>query len=217
MQIDLTKYDFFVFDCDGVILDSNLIKTQAFKESLLNYPDEQVLEFLAYHRENGGISRYYKFNYFFDQIMKMENYEQSLQTALKDYANILEVELLSCSFVPGVIKFLSLLNDHKKDAYVNSGSSENELNKIFKLRGINNFFKEIKGSPDSKYSNMNHIFNDRKKGSKGLFFGDSLVDFQVANKFSIDFIYVESFSEWKDFPKNITKIEDFEDLKELII
>ena len=98
MQIDLTKYDFFVFDCDGVILDSNLIKTQAFKESLLNYPDEQVLEFLAYHRENGGISDTTSL-ITFDQIMKMEDYEQSLQTALKDYANILEVELLSCSFV----------------------------------------------------------------------------------------------------------------------
>ena len=28
------KYDFFIFDCDGVILDSNDLKTYAFKKVL---------------------------------------------------------------------------------------------------------------------------------------------------------------------------------------
>ena len=36
------QYDFAVFDCDGVILDSNEIKTQAFRESLPGQPDELV-------------------------------------------------------------------------------------------------------------------------------------------------------------------------------
>ena len=30
MTIDITQYDTIAFDCDGVILDSNKVKTEAF-------------------------------------------------------------------------------------------------------------------------------------------------------------------------------------------
>ena len=59
MQIDFKNFDFFVFDCDGVILDSNLLKTIAFSKSLPEYP-EKVSKFIDYHKANGGISRYKK-------------------------------------------------------------------------------------------------------------------------------------------------------------
>ena len=34
MKISLKKIEFVIFDCDGVILDTNKIKTEAFKKTL---------------------------------------------------------------------------------------------------------------------------------------------------------------------------------------
>jgi len=33
-MINIDKYDFFIFDCDGIILDSNKLKSNAFTEAL---------------------------------------------------------------------------------------------------------------------------------------------------------------------------------------
>ncbi len=212
MQIDIGKYDFIVFDCDGVILNSNKLKTSAFRNSLFNYSEDKVSEFIKYHQNNGGISRYKKFDYFFSQIMKLDDYKDLLQIALGNYENILKNELISCSFVPGVIEFLGFLRNQKKEIYVNSGSSEDELKKIFKLRNIDKFFDEIKGSPNSKESNMNQIVISRNKNSKGLFFGDSFIDHEVANNLHIDFIFVSGYSEWNDIPDGLVTINDFSEI-----
>ena len=144
--------------------------------------------------------------------MKLDDYKDLLQIALGNYENILKNELISCSFVPGVIEFLGFLRNQKKEIYVNSGSSEDELKKIFKLRNIDKFFDEIKGSPNSKESNMNQIVISRNKNSKGLFFGDSFIDHEVANNLHIDFIFVSGYSEWNDIPDGLVTINDFSEI-----
>jgi len=63
-MLDLLKYDYLIFDCDGVILDSNRLKSQAFADALLDEPPERIKAFVRYHKQHGGISRYEKFRYF---------------------------------------------------------------------------------------------------------------------------------------------------------
>ena len=68
-MINLQDYDIFIFDCDGVILDSNKLKSDAFRQALEYEPEEMVEELVRYHKLNGGISRYEKFNYFYKSIV----------------------------------------------------------------------------------------------------------------------------------------------------
>ena len=63
-MIDLQEYEYFFFDCDGVILDSNKLKSSAFAESLVDEPSSLIANFIEYHKKNGGISRYEKFRCF---------------------------------------------------------------------------------------------------------------------------------------------------------
>ena len=116
MQVDFKNFDFFVFDCDGVILDSNLLKTTAFSKSLPEYPHEKVSKFINYHKANGGISRYKKFDYFFKEIMQIEHRDDLILQALRNYESYIFEKLLSCNFVPGVEKFLNHLKRLGKDA-----------------------------------------------------------------------------------------------------
>ena len=53
---DIREYLTLVFDCDGVLLDSNKVKTDAFYKSALPYGENAANELVSYHKENGGIS-----------------------------------------------------------------------------------------------------------------------------------------------------------------
>jgi len=60
-MLDLANYKTLVFDCDGVILNSNKLKTQAFYQATLPYGESKAQAMVNYHVQNGGISRYRKF------------------------------------------------------------------------------------------------------------------------------------------------------------
>ena len=46
----MKKYKSLIFDCDGVILNSNKIKTEAFRKILQKYNQNAVDEFINYHK-----------------------------------------------------------------------------------------------------------------------------------------------------------------------
>ena len=64
------KYKVVILDCDGVILDSNNLKTEAFKRVLgsKEYDSGLIRKFIMYHKKNGGVSRYEKFKVFIKRL-----------------------------------------------------------------------------------------------------------------------------------------------------
>ena len=53
-----------IFDCDGVITDTNSLKTDAFESIADEFLSKEAKELLLnYHNSNGGKSRWEKFNY----------------------------------------------------------------------------------------------------------------------------------------------------------
>ena len=53
-MINFEKYSFIIFDYDGVVLDSNKLKSEAFAEALKNEPPDLVLELVEFHNNNKG-------------------------------------------------------------------------------------------------------------------------------------------------------------------
>ena len=82
------NYYSYIFDCDGVILDSNKLKTEAFREILIDERYEDIELFIEYHQLNQGINRYEKLKYFFEQIKKTKNYETEYNLLLKKFSSI---------------------------------------------------------------------------------------------------------------------------------
>ena len=58
MNCSINSYKSIVFDCDGVILNSNSIKTQAFYDTTAFLGVDVANELKNYHLANGGVSRY---------------------------------------------------------------------------------------------------------------------------------------------------------------
>lgn len=190
------KYKTLVFDCDGVILNSNKVKSNAFYQTTLPYGKAAAKAMLEYHIEHGGISRYEKFTYFLDKIMPSTTADigPGLEQLLKNYANIVKQGLLGCEIAQGLYE----LREYTKHAkwLIVSGGDQAELRDLFARRDISNLFDGgIFGSPDNK-----DIILSREKGNgniqhPALFLGDSKYDYQAANTAGLDFIFLTSWTE----------------------
>lgn len=211
------NYQNFLFDCDGVILNSNSIKTDGFKFALQNEDKFLIDDFIEYHKNNQGVSRYEKIKYFLKYIKKTEFNQNRYNEILNKYASFCEKELLKARLVPGVLAFLERLRLNKNKCFVISGSDQKELIGIFNKRNLNIYFTKILGSPKNKYENIKYLFDNNMINSSIVYFGDAESDYEAANKFNLDFYYIYSFSDWKNginFCKNnrCKILKDFSDI-----
>ncbi|WP_022728612.1 HAD family hydrolase [Fodinicurvata sediminis] len=194
------RYHVAVFDCDGVILASNRLKSQAFAQALEGEDPALVAEFVAWHQANGGIARQVKFDHFFRSMKGISAPEEPVRQAVDRYGRIVRQGLRDCALIPGVEELLPALQARNIACYVNSGGSEAELREIFAERGLAQWFRGIYGSPDDKFNNMKRAGLEDLGSGEGLLLGDSRVDREVARHYSLDFVYVAHESEWQPEP-----------------
>ena len=192
-MINLRNYKQVFFDCDGVILDSNRVKSEAFSTALSGESQILIDEFLQYHKQNGGISRFVKFVYFFKVIKNQSDYQNDLNRVLKKYSELSLQGLMECKEIPYVRDILQLLNDFGIDCYVVSGGEQGEVRSVFKSRKLSSYFKGIYGSPITKGEHLKKI-----SPNVALYFGDAMSDYMAAKYAKIDFIYICGSSEWLD-------------------
>ena len=215
-MLSLNQYKTVFFDCDGVILQSNNIKTNVFRDVLESEDKNIVDKFISYHKKNGGISRYKKFEHFYKFLKKDRDFKNKSMVAVEKYSSLVYNYLLSIDYVPGFTNLLNFLNEEKIACYVISGGDQQELHKVFKIRGIYAKFVQILGSPISKFKNAETLNKAMLIKKPAILFGDSLVDMKIACKYGVDFCFINQFSEWK-FGKlvvrkyNYTSIDNFND------
>ena len=208
----MKNYSHLFFDCDGVILNSNKIKTDAFYKLALNFGELQAQKLVNHHLENGGISRYEKIKFFQKNILKNTNIKL-YQELVDNYGKILKEKLIKAEISKGVFKIKQFFPNSK--ITVVSGSDQNELRWLFKEKRIDHLFNNgIFGSPKNKIEILEEIFSGFKGEEKSIFIGDSKYDFEVSKFFKIDFAFISEWSDLSDWTKfaKINKIKTFKDI-----
>lgn len=139
-----------LFDFDGVILDSMKIKGDGFVELLKEYPESARRELEKYHYANGGVSRFAKIRYFFNQILHQKISETEVEYLSDCFGKIIAEKLFASE------NLISDTVDFIKKNYVNynfhivSGAEHQELNHLCKYFNLTQYFKSIEGSPTKK-------------------------------------------------------------------
>jgi len=202
--IDLSGYNLIIFDCDGVILNSNHLKTSAFYKAALFAGKDIATRFAQYHADNGGVSRYVKFNFFIKHFLNInphsEKGQQLFESLLHDYSLRVKQAMLKCEMT-------TALESLKRKTFsaswaVASGSDQEELRSIFRERNLANYFDlGIFGSPKCKISIVRDLISEKLNPSKALIIGDSFLDYRVSVEMQTDFIYISGWSECSEIKK----------------
>jgi phosphoglycolate phosphatase-like HAD superfamily hydrolase len=189
MNILIEKIKTIFWDFDGVIMDSMSVRDKGFEIVLKNYPQEQVALLMAYHRDNGGLSRYHKFRYFFEEIRGEIISDLDIKILADEFSivmlgNLLDESLLIKDSFDFIKKNYSKFNMH-----IVSGSDEVELRHICETLGLANYFISIHGSPTPKVELVKRIMSQKQyKKEESCLIGDSFNDLEAAEYNSILFI-----------------------------
>ena len=196
-----------VFDCDGVVLNSNRIKTWAFKQATLPYGESAARAMVDYHVANGGVSRYEKFTHFLEQITPNTAPDaklKSLEQLLVVYAAAVKQGLLECEMADG----LSELRKQTQGArwLIVSGGDQAELREVFVARGIADWFDGgIFGSPDAKPDILAREIANGNIQHPAVFLGDSQYDYYCAKAAGLDFVFIYGWTETAEWQQFVAK------------
>lgn len=179
----LSKYKQILFDFDGVLFDTNHIKKQNIFDAAKLFVEVQIAqEFTQYFTANNGIPREKKIFLFF------QGKEHIANNILKTYNN-LNNNLDSAMPINGVREFLEQCKS--KNKIIISGGDYNEIMNLLWKNNLDKYFQSILCGPLTKDQNFKKI--DLNKST--VFFGDSFHDYEVAQKYSVDFIFVYGVSQ----------------------
>ena len=219
MQIDIKQYKSIVFDCDGVVLDSNVVKTEAYFRTAKNLgaSDADAQALVDYHVRLGGISRYHKFDYYLREILQQSATQEAIQMLLDEFARELEVGLLHCEVAPGLLALREITPD--ANWMILSGGDQQEIRTLFAKRNLQSLFDGgLFGSPDNKDTVLAREKTNGNLQFPALFIGDSKYDYEAATRAGLDFIFLSNWTEvadWHDFCSS-NKIEVLGSISDLL-
>lgn len=195
----INKYDVYIFDCDGVILNSNQLKIDAMEKTLLvlGFSQNEVSKCVNYFRNNFGKSRFHHIKVFIEQYLSQgtNGNSNSLESEiLRIFSEQCQSLYLEAEITPDFLIFLASVKGKK---YIASGSAQEELRQVFLERKLAYLFDGIYGSPATKAEN---IFNILTEGgsNNAVMFGDALSDLEASVENKIDFIGYRSYSNIPD-------------------
>jgi len=198
LKTDIKKYKTIMFDCDGVVLNSNHLKIQAYFDVAIQFGanQTQAKALVDHHIALGGISRYPKFEYFLREVMHQAVTDDAMDALLNAFTTQVRRLLSTCEVSP----YLDALKHATKESkwMILSGGDQAEIREIFKLRQLDTFFEGgVFGSPDNKDLVLAREKENGNIQFPALFIGDSRYDYQASTKAGLDFVFL---SDWTDVP-----------------
>jgi phosphoglycolate phosphatase-like HAD superfamily hydrolase len=194
-------YRTLVFDCDGVVLNSNKVKTKAFYEAALPYGEGPAQALVEHHVANGGVSRYSKFEHFLNQLVPSDTVGPGLDQLLDVYARKVREGLIECEADSGLLELREQTTS--TSWLIVSGGDQAELREVFSEKGLAQLFDGgIYGSPDTKVEILARELREGRILGPALFIGDSRYDHETSVNAGLDFVFVNQwteFAEWKSY------------------
>ena len=206
MKIDLSAYKTIVFDCDGVVLNSNQTKIDAYfaVAKKMGGTDAQAQAFVDYHVAKGSFPRNGKTEYYLTEIVKQPVTKAVMQQYMQAFEDVLDVTLMQCEIATG-LEALKAATPQAKWMLV-SGGDQAELRRIFPRRQLAQLFEAgIFGGPDKKDEVLSREIANGNLQFPALFVGDSKYDHQAASRAGLDFVFLSAWTEVPDWQAYCTE------------
>lgn len=181
-----------ILDFDGVVIESNDIKTEAFFAVFSRYP-EHVATVMAYHHANVSASRYAKFQFFVDEVLGRRGDQQTVESLARQFSEATRSRLANCPMVPGAREFLERYSS-LLPLFLASVTPQEELMQILEMRDLSRYFRFIYGCPP--WTKPAAVFDALGlagvRPSEAILIGDSPGDRDAAEATGVEFVARDS-------------------------
>jgi phosphoglycolate phosphatase-like HAD superfamily hydrolase len=190
----LSYWRTWFFDCDGVLINSNRVKSEALYRVLSSYGLDAIRRMLAFHRNHGGIGRTHKFQWFEREVLgchvpgRIDQWKEA-------YSNELWAGVRTCEEQPGLRPWLARLRSAGCHLFVVSGAEQDELRTILADRELLSLFDDALGSPDNKHEILSRLVHSGAAARPGIFVGDSRYDMEAAVSAGLDTAFLTGWSD----------------------
>ena len=186
-MIDIKQYKTIFFDFDGVIKDSVEVKTQAFVKLFECYGQDVVDKVRQHHLSNGGMSRYKKIPLYLKLSKQMVD-DRQVDKFAEIFSQMVTREVIESPWVPGIIDYLRK-NSYRQKFIIISATPQNELLKIIESLQLNNYFRDVIGTPTTKVNAIEVSIKKYKDRSIDcLMIGDAHADLDAAESNGVPFL-----------------------------
>jgi phosphoglycolate phosphatase-like HAD superfamily hydrolase len=133
-----------IMDFDGVVIESNDVKTEAFQQVFSKSPGYTEI-MMAFHHAHVSLSRFGKFEHLLELMGKKGNAELMAEIA-EDFSKRVIQGIVAVPLVPGAESFLRYVTQ-RLPVYLASVTPEDELDLILSKRGLSHWFRKVYGCP----------------------------------------------------------------------
>ncbi|MEQ8330637.1 MAG: HAD hydrolase-like protein [Longimicrobiales bacterium] len=144
----MTRIAALVLDFDGLLVESNGVKDEAFRTIFARYPEVES-EAWAFHRTHVSRSRYDKFRHLVETLLGVPSgagADARVEALVADFSALVAHRVAEVPEVPGATPFLRTWSQ-RLPLYLASMTPQVELEAIVERRGIRGYFREIFGCP----------------------------------------------------------------------
>lgn len=172
-----------------MIADSTAVKVRAFTTLFAEYGVEVQEAVVAYHLSNGGMPRHEKIRHCFATFAKHLLSTEELALAGATFSSLVMDEVVAAPLIPGALDTLHHLQRADIPAFVVSGTPADEMRRIVVRKGLDDYFREVHGSPQAKPAIVEDILvRYGFTPHHCLFIGDALADYRAATATGLRFL-----------------------------
>lgn len=187
----LDKYDVLLFDLDGLLIDSLDKLSNALVQSVSKFANSsQLRNFQKYDKQNPGLSRFEKVDFFINSILK--NNDLKPEDILKIFDELSLEARINSTLNPCLNELYEM---YKSKHWVLLTNCDNQqlvhVANRFNLSRI--FGNNLIGTPPSKDSRARDL-RFKNPGRSIISISDSESDGKLAEMNEFDFLFVEEFS-----------------------
>jgi phosphoglycolate phosphatase-like HAD superfamily hydrolase len=185
----MSRIRMVILDFDGVIVESNDIKTRAFEHVFSRFPEHADV-MMAYHHAHVSVSRFDKFQYLVTERLGLPIDHPVMQELADAFSAETRRRVIACPMVPGAAEFLEHVTA-RVPVFLASVTPQADLEHILEARGLLSCFSAVYGCPPwTKARAIEHIIAGDVDGV--VFVGDSVGDQRAAQATGVAFVARDS-------------------------
>lgn len=178
-------------DFDGVVVESNAVKTEAFEGVFSRFP-EYADAMMSFHHEHVSLSRFAKFRHLL-QLMGRSGGAALMTEIAENFSKRVVEGIVRVPLVPGAEDFLSEVTQ-RLPVYLASVTPAEELALILAQRGLSHWFRDVYGCPPWTKPDaiLDVLAREGAQPEDALLIGDSAGDQRAARGTGVGFLARDS-------------------------